>query len=513
MAEPDYAPEFVRRIIAQEAPGGTATQVSLVIPSVTIPGEAFRIRIAILDRASRAAHCDRGGVLVIDCPGSDIPATTVTVDVGPFLCSLDGMTLPADGFFRFRAVYNGTVDWSNPTLCGPPTSRRLSWGDPHLHTNLGRCHLECTRSLNFCYSNARHVGGLDWIAITDHVSNGRCDRAKWQEQRTVCELYNDPPSFATIPAYEASFTSRAGGDINVYLNKPLPEYIDEYESGTARTLADRLDTQAAQYGNDFFMVPHHTTRADKYGELADDIWPGAQRMPLIELASKWGASEYRGNPGALLTVHDGPCHTTDLLERGLQLGFVGGTDSHASATFESGSEPAQLHATPGITAVWTESNDRNALFNSLRRRDCYAASMERIYLEVDICGLRSGSAADWPAAGAPSAASPLAASPSAASPAAESLVADWPAAGNERIIRVRTAAPGLIRKIELVRNGQLLATQHIDSWHGATTFIDRDAARDVCLQTTHMGDILYYYVRVQCDSGARAWSSPIWLHI
>ena len=97
--------------------------------------------------------------------------------------------------------------------------------------------------------------------------------------------------------YEASLEGGSGGDNNVYCRGDLEDYVDHWEGGN-RKLADALPETSS--------VPHHTTRAGKHGELSDAIYPGPDLMPVVEVHSKWGTSEFRGNPRPLQKVHAGP---------------------------------------------------------------------------------------------------------------------------------------------------------------------------------------------------------------
>ena len=65
--------------------------------------------------------------------------------------------------------------------------------------------------------------------------------------------------------------------------------------------------------------------------------------------------------------------------------------------------------------------------------------------------------------------------------------------------------------IEVVRNGETVHAFAPNDWHGEFEFRDADDARALMLPSKHIGDFVYYYVRVTCASGAQAWSSPVWL--
>ena len=489
MPEVVYPPRFHRKVLAQEAPGGAPAVVSLVVPTVTVPGEPFTVKVAVLDeRGFPSLECD--GKVILRGPGSSAPMAEVGFARGqPAVAAVQGVVAPAEGLFRMEAELGGDVFVSNPTCCTQAPEYRIYWGDPHVHTVLSACHAALARSLNFCYTAGRYLSALDWVAATDHVSNGRCDFSKWKEQRTVCDLYHDPPEFVTLYGYEASLKGGAGGDHNVYMLRAPEMFVDEYEEGNVKTLCEKLAQVLPE--DEFFVVPHHTTRTGKHGELGDAVYPGADPMPVIEIHSKWGTSEYRGNPNPLKEVHPGPGYVVDLLSRGCQLGFIGGTDTHATMpagvgirpALSASIEPGHIDRLPGLSAVRARELRREAVFHSIRQRRCYATSLERVYLEGTVAGHRLGNRADL-----------------------TRRVAKEP-----RTVRVTAAAQSDITGIELIRNGEVIHSHPGTGWHETMTYIDEDDFEDVALHSKWLGRFIYYYVRVTCTSGARAWSSPVWL--
>lgn len=82
--------------------------------------------------------------------------------------------------------------------------------------------------------------GLDWVTAADHVSNGRCELARWKEQVALADAFNDPPRFVTLPGYEASLKGGCGGDNNVYMLRFPDLFIDDYEEGNIKTLVEKL---------------------------------------------------------------------------------------------------------------------------------------------------------------------------------------------------------------------------------------------------------------------------------
>ncbi len=466
---------FHRKILAQEAPGGMPTALSLVIPTVTRPGRPFVLKVAILDRDGYPSLAC-GGRLRVERPSGG--EARVRFRAGePAVAALAGLVCETIGLFRLHARYEGLEADSNPSLCTAEEVPGIYWGDPHVHTVLSNCHPTRCRSLNFCYTAARYLSGLDWVSAADHVSNGRCEFARWKEQRTVANLFDDPPAFATLPAYEASLKGGCGGDNNVYMTRFPDLFVDDYENGTVRTLCDKLGEIMGP--GEFFVVPHHTTRTGKHGEIPDAIHPGPERMPVLEIHSKWGTSEYRGNPNPLQTVHPGPSYAQDFLARGLRFGFVAGTDSHATMASGGGVEPGHIDRFPGLTAVFARDLSRQAVFEAMRSRHCYAASLERILLHGTVAGCRFGEASTL------------------------DRLPERPR------IEMDVAARSDLRRIDVVRNGETIHSEAPDGWRTRLVFEDGDPAGAVATAASGRRWV-YYYVRVTCSSGAQAWTSPVW---
>jgi hypothetical protein len=478
MAEVRYPSAFEQRVLALEARGGPPARAELVAPTVAAVGEPLSVTLALVDEMGYPS-VEFGGRVAIRgefaCPGE----VAVTFRAGtPAVARAEGLTIPREGLFRLEAELDGRVFRGNPTRCSAAPVERVYWGDPHVHTVLSDCHAVRCRSANFCYVAARHAAGLDWAAAADHVSNGRCELARWKESAAVCDAFDDPPAFVTLPGYEASFRGGAGGDNNVYMRRWPDLFVDEYDDGSVRTLCEKLAAKLTP-GREFFVVPHHTTRTGKHGEIGDDIYPGEALMPVVEIHSKWGTGEHRGNPNPLHEIHPGPSYAVDLLNRGLRMGFLGGTDTHA--TMPAGFGEEHLDRLPGLTAVMAGELSRPAVYESIRRRRCYAASLERVYLDVAVAGASMGRRLEWPDPARP------------------------------RTVEATAAARSDVERIDVVRNGRTVHSEQIGRWNGSLAWADEEDLADVWLESKHLGTFVYYYVRVTCASGAQAWSSPVWL--
>lgn len=466
---------FPQKVLIYEAPGKEPERVSIVVPSIVSPGVPFTIKISVMDKNGYPSlEFDEG----LKVRGGVSPFEITFKRGEPAIAFVKGAVVQREGFFRLETELNGRKYFSNPCFCTSSFPFRIYWGDPHVHSLLSNCIPKIARSLNFAYIAAKYLTGLDWVSITDHVSNGRSDRGKWREQRFMCEEYNEDFKFITIPGYEASLKGGAGGDNNVYFLEYPDIFVDEYENGNAKTLCEKLKEKIGE--GKFFMVPHHTTRNIKHGEISDEIYPGHNFMPVLEIYSKWGTSEYRGNPAPLKEIHPGPSYAVDFLNRGLKFGFIAGTDTHATMPGGFGEEPSHIDRLPGLTAIYSPKLTRTDLFYNIKNNNCYATCLERIYLDVLIAGERPGKILKLSDIKIPVK------------------------------IKLTAAAQSNILYIEVIKNGKSVYKQSVNDWKVNFKWVDEENIRENFLSSKYMGDFLYYYIRLTCSSGAMVWSTPVW---
>ena len=468
---------ILERILAQEAPGGRPTRLSIVAPSIVQVGAPFSVRLAALDALGYPSVECGDAARAHDAAGCGLPDSVVFEPGRPAVQQLASVALQHAGLQRLAFEFSGHTFLSNPILAARQVGDRVWWGDPHVHTILSRCSWQRCRSLNFCFVCVRYVSCLDWVCAADHVSTGRSDASKWKAQRIAARLFDDPPHFATILGYEASLKGGAGGDNNVYFAHDADAWVDEYEDGDTRALCDKLGDQ------DFIIVPHHTTRPGKHGELNGRTYLGPERMPVVEIHSKWGTSEYRGNPNALHDIHPGPSYAQDLLAKGYRLGFIAGTDTHATMPSGFGEDSSHIDRLPGLTAVYSTGLSRSGVYGGIRRRRCYATSLERILIDARIAEQSMGTEHAWADPRAP------------------------------RRIRASVAAESNVERVDVVRNGRDVYTQGAAGWEVELDWCDEDDLSSVALGPTPAlpRPFAYYYLRVTCASGAQAWTSPVWL--
>ena len=301
---------------------------------------------------------------------------------------------------------------------------RIYWGDLHSHCSISYGTGSLERALRAA------AGHLDFAAITGHASwpDMPSDRARygavidyhlegfgrlareWTDIQSQLERHHRPGRF--VPILSTEWHSIAVGDHNVYFphsEGPIPDGSD-------------LDALTASAPPGAIIVPHHLG----YGPGARGIdWDAfdSTRSPVVEIVSTHGASDT--GSGAIASYHTmGPFHAAGSIEEGLRrghrFGVVGGTDHHAGYPGHHGG---------GRTAVVADALTREAIFDALRERRCYAATGDAIELALEVDGTPMG---------------------------AESI------GRRERRIKATARGADPIVSLEVVRNGRVIATTRSD---------------------------------------------------
>jgi hypothetical protein len=317
------------------------------------------------------------------------------------------------------AAANVLAAMPNPAFApGATTSSRyrLFWGDLHNHNAVGYGQGSLERSIDL----AR--GHLDFFAFTGHASwhdmpqmpgdrhlhwvRGFEAHAKhWPKTRQLVREATTP-DFVALLGYE--WHSSEFGDYCLIFPEDQPELLlpDHVE---------KLHDFAAAKGA--LAILHHV--GYKQG------WRGAnwkyfrpQISPVVEIFSEHGCTESDRAPYPMLRHSNGGRQAGNTIQpqlaRGLRFGFAASSDDHRGYPGAYGE---------GVVGVWAEELTPRALFEAIRARRTYAATGERITLDVRLNDQPMGSEVR--------------------------NVAD-------RQIDVRVEAPDSIAMIELVRNGRVI---------------------------------------------------------
>lgn len=342
------------------------------------------------------------------------------------------------------------------------------------------------------YMYAREVAKLDFAALTDHDFS--LPDSDWRFTQEKAGEYNEPHRFITFSAYE--WTSLAYGHRNVYFlddDRPLFRCVElnsrpsEEKGMTPTQLWSLLRREEAEA----ITVPHHPSLT-QFPVDWDFYDPEFDR--LVEITSIWGNFEYHGNLYECPNSHNLPGHfVQDVLTLGNKLGIIGGGDTHDchpgsdARVVIKRNAPQNVKVNPlgrgfvkyfrhnplgcGLAAVYAKELTREAVFDALKERRCYATTGAKILVDFRMDNHMMG----------------------------EEYSISTPDSHPEISVKVRGTAK--IDKIAVVKNSRTIHTHRGKGSFESFRWTDEEIAK----AENH------YYIRVTQTDGQMAWSSPIWV--
>ncbi|MGQ9730791.1 MAG: CehA/McbA family metallohydrolase [Candidatus Zipacnadales bacterium] len=351
------------------------------------------------------------------------------------------------------------------------------FGDIHTHSGWpnGGCGMG-TLDENYIY--ARDVANLDVYSLTDHdtqIMAADC----WEAQLEKAAQYYRPGEFVTLPGYE--WTSNAYGHRNVYYGEAEAPLFpcrteSDYWSSTHET-PEQLWAHLEEAGVPAITIPHHPT-ASSHPLTWDHFSPQYDR--LVEIYSSWGDHEVALNPrrgyGSDRFEH---LYVREALAQGRQFGFIASSDGHDGHPGNAQSPYIKHHHLyhplgSGRIGILAPELTREAIFEAMQNRRCYATTGPHIAMSVNLNGQPMGSVI----------------------PSSE--------IGEMPILNATIAAPWLIERVQIIKSGSVVADVASTRYAMEADFAWPDSAYNA-------EEGAYYYVRLTLADGEMAWSSPIWV--
>jgi hypothetical protein len=348
---------------------------------------------------------------------------------------------------------------TNPIKFGKYMNREnLYWGDIHAHTKysdgMG------TPDEAICY--ARDIAKLDFAAISDHDDIGPyLASEEWADTKKAIKRFNEPGKFVTFLGYEYRSSL---ADMNVY----YPGDEGRLMCGKKEEWSKPLKLNKIISQKRGMIIPHMHFGAD---------WSGYNPTiyKVMEIYSQHGSAEYIGCPrqipylnNQLQKGNEGNINTTfqEILSLGMKLGVTAGSDSHSGRPGLSNWSRVMRTYNGGLTAVFAKDKTRESIWDALYKRNCYATTGPRIYLEFSINSYPMGS----------------------------DLLA------KKRKLNVYCIGTHFIFRIEVIKNNRIIYM--IESTSPECTFSINDISEK-------RED--FYYIRIIQQDTEMAWSSPIWV--
>lgn len=441
--------------------GAHAERFKVFAPAVVAPGEEFPIRVLPVDGYSyNAATGYRGEAHTIASDGLEVPASVVLDQTAAPTGAAISAQASSAGIHRVTVVdpVTGIAGKSNPIGAGFLPDRRVYFGEMHSQM----WHSQGTGTTAEFFAWGRDVAGLDFCAPANHYKmRFEIVDDVWQEVVATANAFNAPHEFVTLVSHEWG-TGNPNGHKNIYHRGDSAEFICSF--GPGGMTPDEL--WAILEGRDALTIPHHT----KFGNVTNWDYRNDAHQRLVEICSSWGISETGG-----------PHSVQRALAMGHRLGFIGGTDSHHGLANQGS---FFVDDGNGLACVMARELTRDAIWQALHERRCYATTGDRILLDFTLNGAPMGS----------------------------DLAVDLAQYGARRFT-MRVAGTYRIDSVELLRNNEAVfqARPATDVWEAEYT--DTDPLPGLALAPTFPNDrpFAFYYLRVTQGNRQTAWASPIWL--
>ena len=352
--------------------GGPAEVIQVVSPSEVVAGKPFAVTVRALDSLGNISTKYRGSIRYRSSDSdASLPEEYSFSEGNRGVKRFEGVSMKREGLQIISVSDDkGRESESNPIMVLPEKpDLTLFWGDFHGQTK----QTVGTGTLDEYFSFVRDAAAMDFGGWQGN--DFQITKELWREVQEKTRKFNEHGRFVVFLGYEWSGLTPAGGDHNIYF------LGDEGELHRSNhwLIDDRSDEESDRYpiselwktfrGRKDVMAVAHVGGRHANLEYYDD-----ERVPLIEIHSHHGTFEW---------------FLEEALKRELKVGFVANSDDH---TCRPGlTYPSDRFTTRGgYTGVYASELTREALWEALWSRRCYATTGERVILRVDVDGHMMG---------------------------------------------------------------------------------------------------------------------------
>jgi len=394
-------------------------------------------------------------------------------------------------YFNEEGVYTITLEnmatgetyQSSPIRCFNSLKAHLYWGS--LHSESER--VDSTENIESCLRHFRDEMAYSFYAISPFESQEETSNEIWKLMANNVQDFNEDDRFTTFFGEQMVGDKGSEGVRQLLFLKEQKQPLRRKDSkySTNKKLYKAFNPK------ELISIPCFTM-AEGYQTNFKDFDPEFERV--VEIYSSWGSSECEKKEGntcpieplgkkGVKSVAEGSI--VAALKKGCRFGFVaGGLDDRGVYTDLYDSDQAQYP--PGATAILAKAVTRDALFDALYHRRCYATTGERIILGLQIAGFEMGSEMD---------------------------TSEMQGLHVNRHITGYVAGTTKLDRIEIIRNGEVIKTFNPEGYSEDFTFDDMTPLDAHAIKVNDKPPFVFYYIRVFQSDGHIAWSSPIWIDL
>lgn len=356
-------------------------EIQAIVPGTVICGEPFDLVVRCLDAFGNVTDLYEGEIelSVPQLKHAQIPNSVKMQKKNGGVLHIKDCVIEEEGVWNLRLIDKKKEfkALSNASLASLKPAYRLFWGDMHGQTNftIG------TGSLDEYYSFARDKAAVDFTGWQGN--DFEINDTKWNKVREKTKEYNSAGNFLVFLGYEWSGITPQGGDHNVYFLEDNATFHPS-SNWTSRTDVDpALNANPVSQlwdifkgRNDVMLIPHIGGR---YGNL-DYCNPNF--TSVIEIHSHHGTFEW---------------FAMEAMKRRLKVGFIASSDDHTCRpglsyplSGRGKSSSGAFDVASGFSGVYAKELTKEAIWEAIKARRCYASSFDRIFMDIEVSGHKMG---------------------------------------------------------------------------------------------------------------------------
>jgi hypothetical protein len=383
---------------------------------------------------------------------------------------------------QLKNLLTNQVYYSQPIKCFADNSSGLYWGLLHGES-------EKVDSLDNTENYLRHFRdekAFNYTGVSPFESIEETSNEAWKSINHSVSEFSEEDRFISFLGFQYPGEQLSEG-LRLFTyrkdNKSILRQKDQKTNNLKKIYKSTLPKE-------MIAIPCFTMGGNNLGFDFEDFTPEFERV--VEIYNAWGSSECleeEGNPRPIASSKKGYTpfakgSIRSALNRNRRFGFIaGGLDDRG--IYSEFYDNNQVQYTPGLTGIISEKHTREALFEALYARSCYATTGERIILGFAIAGSPMGSELD---------------------------TGSKPGLSINRHISGYVAGTTEITTVEIIRNGKVIKTYAPKSPYFDFTYDDMDPLQTIALNAEDESPpFVYYYLRVTQKDQHMAWSSPIWV--
>lgn len=379
-------------------------------------------------------------------------------------------------------TYSKKTYRSAPIKCFPDNNKHLYWG--LLHGESDR--FDSTENIENCLRHFRDDKAFNFFGTSSFESQEETSNEIWKLITQNLAEFDEDDRFTAILGFQWAGDPKSEGLRHIVYNKDSKPILRKKDI-KYNTLKKIYKGSAPK---EFISIPSFTmAKGLEYN--FNEFEPDFERV--VEIYNAWGSSEQtkkEGNPRPIACAdksgypESAEGSIQKALQRNCRFGFVaGGLDDRGiyGDLFDS----SQEQYSPGLTAIIAPAHTREALYEALYQRSCYATTGEKIILGLYLAGIPMGR---------------------------EISSAEKAGLNINRHLSGYVAGTTKLKLVEIIRNGKVLTTFQPKDYHLNFVYDDMTPLENICIDAHDKKNrFCYYYLRVIQEDGHMAWSSPIWV--